>query len=82
MYLRNFQFKLTLKDERRLAILLTVLPTGFDKSLIYQWSNSGNTLSSSAINLFQRSTRENFDVCPDLCRESKISLVQADNLLI
>ena len=34
MYLRNFQFKLTLKDERRLAILLTVLPTGFDKSLV------------------------------------------------
>jgi hypothetical protein len=35
----------------------------------------------SSINLFQRSTRENFDVClADLCSESKVSLVQADNL--
>jgi hypothetical protein len=77
MYLRNFQFKLTLKDERRLAILLTVLPTGFDKSLIYQY------FVFVSYKPFPKKYKGKLRrIFPDLCRESKISLVQADNLLI
>jgi hypothetical protein len=64
-----------LKDEQRLAI--TVLPTGFDKSLIYQYF----VFVSYKPFPKKYKGRENFDVClADLCRESKISLVQADNL--
>ena len=73
MYLRKFQFKLTLKDERRLAIL-TVLPTGFDKSLIYQY------FVFVSYKPFPKKYKGKLRRMPDLCRESKISLVQADNL--